>query len=1013
MRIHTKLIIQTCILVLIATTLFFVYARLEFKKTAVLFQGQKNDIESIFDRILDLKSKTLEALVVDYTYWDDFVDYVKAPTKTWAEQNLKTVLPTFGVDLLIVYNPKLDLISSFSSEGNEALYGKFIQKIELARIFEQNRVRHFFIHTSEEVLEVYASTIHPTDDPEKKTQPQGSMFAIRLWSREYIDEISKITDCQISIIYPFSKATLINKIEYKEEAIQFSRVLRGWNDDPIARVDIVRISPSVVEFKNMSRQELIIIIFFVLFIALVYIRFILSQVNDPLALISKALKENNLQYISKMRTSNNEFGEIARLIYKFSENEIELAKEVKLLKIVESQLEKERDRVQEYLDIAGVMFVILDKDGNIGMINKKGCAILGYQEQEIIGKNWFQTCLPEENKEEVYGVFKKIISGDEDFKEYYENQVLGKDGRLRIIAFHNAVLRNKELQIIGMLFSGEDITERKQAEKDLHKISRELQVIVDSSQSMVFYKDKDNHFLLVNKAFTEIAGLPKEDIEGKTAFEIFPEYAKKYWEDDLEVMTSKDKKLNIIEPLVTAKGLVWLRTDKIPYFDDKGNVIGVIGFSLDITRQKQIEDSLRESEEKFRSIVDNIGIGVAMISPDMEILSLNNQMKKWNPQIDLKQKSICYRAFNNPPKEESCSYCPTIKTLKDGEVHESITETPMNGQIFNYRIISSPVKDSDGKIVAAIEMVEDITERKKMEEALRENEERFRVLFNGSHDALMTLDAPDFKFTSANEAAIKLFGFKEVKELINLYPWDISPEVQPDGKKSIDKGREMSEIALREGSCYFEWVHKRLNDGEFPCSVLLSVLSFGGKKIIQASVRDITERKRIEDELTRKTEFLEAQKEASLDGLLVVDENGQRVLINNRLIELWHVPQDIVEDKNDQALLDFVVSKTKDPQRFLDKVNYLYAHKDEKSRDEVEFKDGMIFDRYSSPVIDKNGKYFGRIWTFRDITELKQAEQELKKDLHDLEVFYKASLGREERILELKKQIKDLEQRLR
>jgi len=72
----------------------------------------------------------------------------------------------------------------------------------------------------------------------------------------------------------------------------------------------------------------------------------------------------------------------------------------------------------------------------------------------------------------------------------------------------------------------------------------------------------------------------------------------------------------------------------------------------------------------------------------------------------------------------------------------------------------------------------------------------------------------------------------------------------------------------------------------------------------------------------------------------------------------------------------------------------------------------MVFDRYSSPVIDKNGKYFGRIWTFRDITELKQAEQELKKDLHDLEVFYKASIGREERILELKNQIKELELRL-
>jgi len=1012
MRIHIKLIIQTCILILIATTIFFVYVQLEFKKTAVLFQNQKNDIESIFDRILELKSKPLEALVVDYTYWDDLVSYAKNPDEAWASQNLTTVLPTFNIDLLVVYNARFLPVSHFVSEGNEALYDEFSQKTTLAKVFEQKRIRHFFIYTDKGVLEIYGASIHPTNDPQRKTEPQGYMFAVRLWSKEYVDEISKITDCQLTIIYPFSKATLVNKTKYKAEEMQFSRILRDWDDNPIVRIDVTRISPSVLEFKAMSRQEFILIIFFILFIGLVYVRFILRQVRSPLVLISKALKENNLQHILKMRTRSNEFGEIARLIFKFSENEIELAKEVNLLKIAEAQLEKERDRVQEYLDIAGVMFVILDKEGNISMINKKGCQILGYEEQEIMGKNWFQTCLPEEDKEEVLDIFEKIITGDKTFKEYHENQVLRKDGVPRIVAFHNAVLRNKESQVIGILFSGEDITERKQAEKDFHKISEELRIIIDSSRSMIFYKDKENHFIFVNKAFAELTGVSKEDIEGKTAFELFPEYAKKYWEDDLEVMTKNQKKINITEPLMTAKGLVWVRTDKFPYVDERGNVIGIIGFSLDITRQKQAEDSLRESEEKFRSIVDNIGIGVAMISPDMEILSLNNQMKKWNPQIDLKQKSICYRAFNNPPREENCSYCPTIKTLKDGEVHEAITETPMNGQIFNYRIISSPIKDNSGKVVAAIEMVEDITERKKMEEALSENEERFRVLFNGSHDALMTLDVPDFKFTSVNAAAIKLFGFKEEKELVNLHPWDISPEAQPDGKKSIEKGREMSEAALREGSCYFEWVHKSFDGREFPCTILLSVLTFGGKKIVQASVRDITDRKKIEDELTRKTEFLEAQKEASLDGLLVVNENGQRVLVNKRLLDLWKVPQNIAEDKNDETLLQYVVSKMNDPRQFLDKVNYLYAHRDEKSRDEIEFKDGMIFDRYSSPVIDKNGKYFGRIWTFRDITELKQAEQELKKDLHDLEVFYKASIGREERILELKKQIKELEFKL-
>ena len=828
----------------------------------------------------------MEALALDYTYWDEMVNYIKQPEGVWANLNLRSAISTYDADLVAIYNPKFVYVSHFVSKGNEELFNAFSRKVILNGVFAEKKVNHFFVYFTDNILEVYAATVHPTNDPERKTLPQGYMFVGRLWSKEYLDEISQITDCQLSLVYPVSKSTLMNKAEYKEEAVQFSRILRSWDDTPVARIDVARVSQSVLESKSMSRLELILIVFFVLFIALVYIWFIVHQVYKPLVLISKALKDGNLQYIFKMQSDRNEFGEIARLIFKFSENEVELAKEVSLLKVAEAQLEKERDRVQEYLDVAGVMIMILDLKGDISMINKKGYAILGYAEPELIGRNWFQVCLPETNREEVYGVVGNLLSGDENSYKYHENEVLRKDGQLRTIAFHNAILRNKDSQIIGLLVSGEDITERKQAEKDFRKISEELRVIIDSSPNMVFYKDKENRFILVNKAFMEIIGLSKEDIEGKTAFEIFPEYAKKYWEDDLEVMTTNRKKLNILEVVKTPQGLAWLRTDKIPYNDEHGNVIGVIGFSLDITEYKHAEEKLRESEE------------------------------------------------------------------------------------------------------------------------------RYRVIFNGSHDALMTLEPPGFYFTSGNAAAIKLFGVKDESELMTLCLWDISPEVQPDGKTSIVKAKEMLEIALNKGSAYFEWMLKRSDGGEFPCVILLSVLVLGNKKIVQANVRDITESKKIEDELKKKTEFLEAQVEASVDGLLVVDDNGKRILTNKRLLDLWKVPQHIIDDENDEALLQYAASKAKNRQQLLDRISYLYAHKDEKSRDEIEFDDGMIFDRYSSPVIDKSGKYFGRIWIFRDITELKQAEQELKKDLHDLEVFYKASIGREERILELKKQIKELEAKL-
>jgi|GEM_PF-574211 len=131
-------------------------------------------------------------------------------------------------------------------------------------------------------------------------------------------------------------------------------------------------------------------------------------------------------------------------------------------------------------------------------------------------------------------------------------------------------------------------------------------------------------------------------------------------------------------------------------------------------------EALRGSEEKYRGVVENIGIGIALISPNMEILALNNQMQKWFPNIDVSKKPICHKAFNDPPRDSVCSYCPTYKTIEDGQIRESITETPAGNETRYYRIVSSPIKDKDGKINAAIEMVEDFTERKWMEAKLKE-----------------------------------------------------------------------------------------------------------------------------------------------------------------------------------------------------------------------------------------------------------------------------------------------------
>jgi CheY-like chemotaxis protein/integral membrane sensor domain MASE1 len=141
--------------------------------------------------------------------------------------------------------------------------------------------------------------------------------------------------------------------------------------------------------------------------------------------------------------------------------------------------------------------------------------------------------------------------------------------------------------------------------------------------------------------------------------------------------------------------------------------------------------------------------------------------------------------------------------------------------------------------------------------------------------------------------------------------------------------------------------------------------------------QDITDRKRWEAELQSKTAFLEAQANSTIDGVLVVNECGQKLLQNQKLVDLFRIPPEILAEKSDGPMLAHVVALVKHAESFLGKIRYLYNHHDETSRDEIELKDGTILDRYSSPVVGKDGKYYGRIWMFRDITERKRAEQEL------------------------------------
>ena len=158
--------------------------------------------------------------------------------------------------------------------------------------------------------------------------------------------------------------------------------------------------------------------------------------------------------------------------------------------------------------------------------------------------------------------------------------------------------------------------------------------------------------------------------------------------------------------------------------------------------------------------------------------------------------------------------------------------------------------------------------------------------------------------------------------------------------------------------------------------------------------RDITKRKQTDTDLRRRGAFIEALVETSADGIIVVDAKGKTILQNQRMIQLWKIPADVAADSDDSRRVQFVASRTVDAKQFVDKVVYLYTHPDETSQDEVALKDGTVLERYSAPVLDGNGHSYGRIWSFRDITERKRAEEMVQRsDAHLAEAQRISNVG--------------------
>ncbi len=526
---------------------------------------------------------------------------------------------------------------------------------------------------------------------------------------------------------------------------------------------------------------------------------------------------------------------------------MDMGSEIKMIeKIpVNDLLQKDRRLTQKFLRIAGVMFVFIDAEQKVAYINKKACDILGYKEEEIIGKNWFDFFIPENVREPVKEVFKRLMTGEIEPIEYFENPVLTRDGCERLISWHNAILKDEDGAIVGTLGSGEDITERRQAEEMLRASEYKYRIVADNTYDWEFWIDPSGKILYASPSCRIITGYTPEEFIAKPDLlhRIVHPDDRSLFNDHRHDATIKKTPCELEFRIVCSDGsLKWIGHNCQPVYDEEGNFLGTRGSNRDITFQKDSQERLRTSEEKYHALMNCAGDAILLSDVNGHILEANKKAQRLfgHARKDFPHIQVPYNL--HPEKEHKRVIAAFKKIVRKGIGHLNNTFIlKKNGKTVSVDITGSVIEYQGEKVVQGI--FRDITERKKAEALLKKSEEQYRSIFENTGTATVMIN--DNKMISlVNTGFEKLSGYTK-QEIEGKMSW--TRFVAEDDLKKMKQRRISGKTGNDVGPNSYEFKfidrQERIKDAIITMSVIP-----GTKKRI-GSIIDISKHKKLEEQL--------------------------------------------------------------------------------------------------------------------------------------------------------------------
>ncbi len=652
------------------------------------------------------------------------------------------------------------------------------------------------------------------------------------------------------------------------------------------------------------------------------------------------------------------------------------------------QQETEVSYRELYDNISDAIYII-SEEGHFIDVNRGAAEMYGYLREHLIGMTPEEVSAPGKNDlVEVAAATAKAFAGEPQQLEFWGQRANG-EAFLKDVHLYPASYMGKKV----LMAVARDITERMQADMALKESQHRLSSILNNTPAVVYVKDLDSRFILINKQFEILLNIKNEDIVGKSVYDIFPkEVADQHRANDLDVLNAR-MPLESEEVAPLPDGLHTYLSVKFCLYDSEGEPYAVCGISTDITERKNTEHELTQYREELERLVAERTAQVKASEAHLSHLLTSSpaiiytcvpegnfpatfisenvrDIMGFEPEQFLQDPGFWANGIH---PDDAPRVFEGLEHLFEHDSHSHEYRFRRNDG--SYMWVHDELKllrDESGKPYSIIGYWADITQQKKAEQQLQESESRYRSLFYLSDEANMVLDSE--RFLDCNQATLDMFGFASKEDFLGKHPAEISPPLQADGMESRIAADERIATAIQQGKNFFEWIHRRANGEDFPAEVLLTPMKLDGREVLQAIVRDITDRKQREERVRQSEKLFRDLYESIPLAYFSADENGRVTVCNQGAVLLTGYSKQALRG---MMVFDLYADTLMGKARAKQMNNRLLAG-EVVSGEEAQWQkaDGSVI--WVSLTIHPKKDGLPRRGVVQDISKLKQAEMQLQ-----------------------------------